>query len=193
MTDHAGEGRTQVRALPAGAVSDFLVVMGIAGTGKTEIAQRLARALGASFVEADSFHSAENVERMRRGIGLTDDDRWPWLNAVCDAALAEQRRPVVIACSALKRSYRDLFRQRLGALRILFLDGSTQLIAERLKERKNHFASISLLESQVQTLEPPTADEDPIILDIAKTPGMIVVHAVETLRKARRFDSSSAD
>jgi gluconokinase len=97
-----------VRTSAAGTVSDYIVVMGIAGTGKTEIAQRLAKALVASFVEADTFHSAANVERMRNGVGLTDEDRWPWLNAVCDAALAE-RRPVVIACSVLKRRYRDLF------------------------------------------------------------------------------------
>ncbi|RJG47331.1 gluconokinase [Mesorhizobium sp. DCY119] len=164
---------TLAQTSPTSGVPDFFVVMGIAGTGKTEIAQRLAQALGASFVEADTFHNASNVERMRNGIGLTDEDRWPWLNAVCDAALAE-RRPVVIACSVLKRRYRDLFRQRLGFLRILFLHGSIELIAERLQARKNHFASASLLESQVQTLEAPATDENPIIIDIAGTPEAIV-------------------
>jgi carbohydrate kinase (thermoresistant glucokinase family) len=128
-------------------------------------------------VEADVFHSAANVERMHNGIGLTDEDRWPWLDAVCDAALAEQRS-VVIACSVLKRRYRDLFRRRLGDLRIVFLHGSADLIAKRLQDRTNHFASISLLESQLQTLEPPTADEDPIALDIAQTPDQIVAQAV---------------
>ena len=164
----------QAQASPAAASPDFLVVMGIAGTGKTEIGRRLGEALGAAFIEADAFHSAANVERMRSGVGLTDEDRWPWLNAVCDAALAEHRRPVVVACSVLKRCYRDLFRQRLGDLRILFLHGSVELIAARLKRRKNHFASVSLLESQVQTLEPPATDENPIIIDIAGTPEAIV-------------------
>lgn len=170
-----------MRTSAAGTVSDYIVVMGIAGTGKTEIAQRLARALGASFVEADTFHSAANVERMRKGIGLTDEDRWPWLTAVCDAALAE-RRPVVIACSVLKRRYRDLFRQRLGALSILFLHGPVELIAERLRKRKNHFASISLLESQFQALESPAQDERAIALDIAQKPQVIVAQALEMLR-----------
>lgn len=169
---------TPAQALSANHVPEFLVVMGIAGTGKTEIARRLARALGASFVEADTFHSPANVERMRNGVGLTDDDRWPWLNAVCDAALA-QRRPVIIACSVLKWRYRDLFRQRLGAVRILFLHGPIGLIAARLQARKNHFASISLLESQLQALEPPTPDEQPIILDIAQTPEAIVAEALK--------------
>ena len=118
---------------------------------------------------------------MRSGIGLTDDDRWPWLNAVCDAALAEQRRPVVIACSVLKRRYRDLVRQRLASVRLLFLHGSIELIGERLKGRQNHFASISLLESQIQTLEPPAADEDPIAIDIAETPDRIVAYALKAL------------
>lgn len=171
------------RARKAGAatgIPDFLVVMGIAGTGKTEIARRLAKALDASFVEADAFHSAANVERMRNGIGLTDEDRWPWLNAVCDAALAE-RAPVVIACSLLKRRYRDLFRLRLGRLRILFLHGSTDLVGERLSGRRNHFASTSLLESQIEALEPPSPDESPIVLDIAEPPDAIVAHILAAL------------
>jgi gluconokinase len=173
-----------VRTSAAGTVSDYIVVMGIAGTGKTEIAQRLAKALGASFVEADTFHSAANVERMRNGVGLTDEDRWPWLNAVCDAALAE-RRPVVIACSVLKRRYRDLFRQRLGALSILFLHGPVELIAKRLGARKNHFASVTLLESQFQTLEPPGSDENPIALNVEATPETIVGQALQVLKSGQ--------
>lgn len=113
--------------------------------------------------------------------GLTDEDRWPWLNAVCKAALAERRRPVVIACSVLKRSYRDLFRRRLGVVRILFLHGPMDLVAERLGERKNHFASISLLESQLQALKPPAQDEQAIALDIAQKPQTIVAQALEML------------
>lgn len=166
---------------PAEGRPGYLVVMGVAGTGKTEIARRLADVLQAPFVEADLLHSAANVERMRRGVGLTDEDRWPWLNAVCDAAYAHQHRPVVIACSVLKRSYRDLFRRRLGVVRILFLHGSMELVGERLKRRKNHFASVSLLESQIRTLEPPAADEDPIVLDIAEPPEIIVTNALSVL------------
>lgn len=162
--------------------ADFLVVMGIAGTGKTEIASRLATALGCEWIEADRLHSAENVELMRRGIGLTDEQRWPWLAAVCDAALAEPGRPVVIACSSLRRIYRDFMRERLGEVTFLFLDGSPELIEQRLKSRKSHFATTSLLASQLATLEAPTADEKPIRLDIALTPQEIVSKAVSKLR-----------
>lgn len=162
--------------------SDFLVVMGIAGTGKTEIARRLAEALDCQWIEADRLHSPENVERMRQGIGLTDEQRWPWLAAVCDAALAEPGRPVVIACSALRRRYRDFMRDRLGAVRFLFLDGSAELIEQRLGARKSHFATTSLLASQLATLEPPADDENPVRLDIALTPSEIVAQAVAVLR-----------
>lgn len=162
--------------------ADFLVVMGIAGTGKTEIASRLATALGCEWIEADRLHSAENVELMRQGIGLTDEQRWPWLAAVCEAALAEPGRPVIIACSALRRTYRDFMCERLGAATFLFLDGSAELIEQRLKSRKSHFATTSLLASQLATLEAPTADEKPIRLDIASTPAEIVTKAVSALR-----------
>jgi gluconokinase len=183
MSDSARE-RTRIGASASGAFPDFVVVMGIAGTGKTEIAQWLAKAQGASFLEADVFHSAANVERMRNGIGLSDEERWPWLNAVCDAALTEPR-PVIIACSVLKRRYRDLFRHRLGELRLLFLHGTVELIAARLGARKNHFASISLLESQVRTLEPPTADEDAIAIDVAEKPERIVEFALQALQAGK--------
>lgn len=165
----------------AAVPSRYLVVMGVAGTGKSEIGHRLAEILGGAFVEADQFHSKENVERMRNGIGLTDADRWPWLAAVCDAATAETGQPVVIACSVLKRSYRDFLRQRLGNVQFLFLHGAKDLINSRLLARRDHFASASLLESQFQALEPPAADEKPIWLDIAKEPAAIVAEAVDAL------------
>lgn len=167
---------------PRAAVpSRYLVVMGVAGTGKSEIGHRLAKILGGAFVEADQFHSKENVERMRNGIGLTDADRWPWLATVCDAATAETGQPVVIACSVLKRSYRDFLRQRLGNVQFLFLHGSKDLINSRLLARRDHFASASLLESQFQALEPPAADEKPIWLDIAEEPAAIVADAIDAL------------
>ena len=125
----------------------YLVVMGIAGTGKTEVGKRLANALGAAFVEGDNYHCSTNIELMRSGTGLTDEHRWPWLHSVCDAALAEDGRTVVIACSVLKRSYRDLLRDRLGFVRFLYLHGSLQEISARLSQRRDHFASNSLLTS----------------------------------------------
>ena len=130
----------------------YLVVMGIAGTGKTEVGKRLANALGAAFVEGDNYHCSTNIELVRSGTGLTDEHRWPWLHSVCDAALAEDGRTVVIACSVLKRSYRDLLRDRLGFVRFLYLHGSLQEISARLSQRRDHFASNSLLTSQIETL-----------------------------------------
>ncbi|EYR77927.1 gluconokinase [Shinella sp. DD12] len=159
----------------------FLVVMGTAGTGKSEIGRRLAASLRCDFVEADEFHTAESVEQMRRGISLTDAQRQPWLQAVCDRALSLPTRPAVIACSALKRSYRDLMRARLGAVRFLFLDGPTELIAARLQARRGHFASVALLESQLHTLERPASEEDAIVLDIAHSPEDVVTAALAAI------------
>lgn len=160
---------------------DFIVVMGVAGTGKSEIGSRLAAALNGGFVEADDLHSAENVARMRQGIPLTDALRAPWLNAVCDQALSLGQRPVIISCSALKRSYRDLLRSRLGCVRLVFLDGRAALIAQRLQTRSGHFATSSLLESQLLTLEPPGADENAIRLDIELSPEIITKKAARWL------------
>jgi len=159
----------------------FLVVMGTAGTGKTEIGRRLAAGLQCDFVEADELHTAESVEQMRKGIALTDAQRQPWLHAVCDRALSMPTGSAVIACSALKRSYRDLMRVRLGAVRFFFLDGPAELIAARLQARRGHFASVALLESQLRTLERPGAEENAIVLDIALSPETVTTAALEAL------------
>lgn len=162
----------------------FLVVMGTAGTGKSEIGQRIAVGLRCDFVEADDLHTAEDVERMRMGMALTDAQRQPWLDAICDRALSLPTRPVVIACSALKRSYRDLMRARLGVVRFFFLDGPAELITARLQARSGHFASVSLLESQLRTLERPGADEEAIAFNIALPPEEITERALAALRGA---------
>ncbi|MCD7111371.1 gluconokinase [Rhizobium sp. DKSPLA3] len=150
--------------------SGFVVVMGTAGTGKSEIARRIAGRIGCRFVEADELHAPEAVAQMRDGFGLTDEQRRPWLDAVCDRALAQDDRPVIIACSALKRSYRDLLRARLGSARFVSLEGTAALILERLQARRDHFATASLLASQLATLETPQPDEDALRLDIASSP-----------------------
>ncbi|RWI29194.1 MAG: gluconokinase [Mesorhizobium sp.] len=160
---------------------DFIIVMGVSGTGKTEIARGLANRLGVDWIEADTYHSAANVERMRRGDGLTDEVRWPWLAAVAEAALALPSRPAVVACSALKRSYRDFLRERLGQVGFAFLDGSEELILQRLGSRKNHFAGPSLLSSQLATLELPMPDERFLALSIAWSPQSIVEKAAAAL------------
>lgn len=135
-----------------------IVVMGVSGCGKTTVGLALAERLGASFVEGDQLHPQANVAKMAAGIPLTDADRWPWLDAV-GAALAGDA-PVVASCSALKRSYRDRLRTQAGTpLNFLHLAGDRAALAQRMAERPGHYMPVSLLDSQLATLEPPSADE----------------------------------
>lgn len=159
---------------------DLYVVMGVAGSGKTLIGAAFAGALGVDFVEGDEYHSAENVRRMASGIALTDDDRAEWLHSLA-ARLGEAKEAgtgLVMTCSALKRSYRDILRAEAGALRFVFLRGERALIAERLAGRHGHFMSPSLLESQLATLEEPSSDEDAWVCDIRQQPPDIVAALV---------------
>ncbi|MBS7544756.1 gluconokinase [Ancylobacter oerskovii] len=160
--------------------------MGVSGAGKSTVAQQLADRLGAAFIEADRLHSPENVALMRRGIGLTDAMRWPWLEAVGAAARAEPRRPVVIACSALRRIYRDFLRERLPGLRFVFVDGPREVIAERLRARPGHFAGITLLDSQLATLEPPEPGERAVTVSLTASPEAMVDMALRGLGAAER-------
>lgn len=166
----------------------FIVVMGVSGAGKTEIASGLARELDCPWLEADKLHSPENIARMRSGQGLSDEARWPWLATVCEEAIALSHRPVVIACSALKRRYRDFIRERLGQVHFIFLDGASEIIAARLANRKGHYAGVSLLDSQLEALEPPEPDEQALHLSIGLMPADIVRAAVDGLKylKAKR-------
>ena len=146
----------------------IVVVMGVSGSGKTTLAERLAAHLGARFIEGDSFHPAANIARMAAGRPLTDAMRRPWLVAVGRAAAAERAggRDVVVTCSALKRSYRDLLRAEAGPLTFLFLDGPAEVIAGRLARRQGHYMPASLLASQIATLERPGESE----ADVATVP-----------------------
>ena len=152
--------------------------MGVSGSGKTTVGSALAARLGLRFVDADDLHPAANVEKMAAGIPLTDEDRWPWLDAV-GAVLADG--PVVVACSALRRVYRDRLRAAAPALRLVYLHGSRELLAERMGHR-DHFMPVALLDSQLATLEVPGPDEDAIALDIAAPVDAIVAGAVEGLK-----------
>ena len=174
-------GGRQVSPIQSGKYPGFIVVMGAAGTGKSEIGRRLAGLLDCAFIEADDLHSPENVERMRNGHPLTDELRLPWLNSVCDSALAIDESPVVIACSVLKRSYRELFRERLPGVRFLFLNGAPELISARLEAREGHFATGSLLKSQLATLEVPGGLEEAIWLGITLPPDLIAERAAVEL------------
>jgi gluconokinase len=145
-----------------------LIVMGVSGSGKSTIATALAERLSWAFEDGDKFHPESNVAKMRAGHPLTDEDRWPWLEAIADeiGRVCEASGHVVIACSALKRVYRDVLLRGRHDVRFVFLDGSQTLIADRLARRKGHFMPPGLLDSQFRTLEPPQADERPITVSI---------------------------
>ncbi|MCU1577978.1 MAG: gntK [Rhodoglobus sp.] len=160
-------------------VDASIVVMGVSGSGKSTIGTLLAEALGLGFIDADDLHPAANKDKMAHGIPLTDEDRWPWLGAVGDAtALA----PCVCACSALKRAYRDALRAKDPGVVFVELDGSRELLAERMGAREGHFMPTSLLDSQLATLEPLQADEAGFRVGIDATGSEIVAAIVERLR-----------
>ena len=141
--------------------------MGVAGCGKTTVGERLAEATGFGFIDGDRLHPQANIDKMSAGIPLTDDDRRPWLETVGDT-LARADGPMIIGCSALKRSYRDIIRARAGGpVTFVHLSGSRQLIGERMTARTGHFMPPALLDSQFATLEPPAADEDAVTVDVA--------------------------
>ena len=160
------------------------VIMGVAGSGKTTIGAALARALGMPFLEGDELHPPANVERMAQGIPLTDDDRRPWLLTIAQQLRDAQHAGLglVVTCSALKRSYRDLLRTAGGggaALQFVHLTGDRDIIAERLAGRRGHFMPPALLDSQLATLEPPAPDERAWVCDIRESPDAIVANLVK--------------
>ena len=157
-------------------MSQRLCVMGVSGAGKTLVGTLLAGALGVAFLEGDDLHPADNVRRMAQGIPLTDDDRRGWLASIA-TRLAEARRTdtgLVVACSALKRAYRDVLRRADPDIRFVHLTGDPALIARRLSQRAAHFMPATLLGSQLATLEPPTPEEHAWTFDLADTPESIV-------------------
>jgi gluconokinase len=161
-----------------------LIVMGVSGSGKTTIASRLAARLGWTFEDGDRFHPASNVAKMAAGHPLTDEDRWPWLQAIADEidAVCQRGGHVVIACSALKRTYRDLLVHGRSDVRLIFLDGTQAVIADRLARRKGHFMPPGLLDSQFKTLELPKSDENPVTVSIDAPVEAIVDEIARQLR-----------
>jgi gluconokinase len=153
----------------------ILIVMGVSGCGKTTIGEMLAERLKCDFADADSFHSQANKDKMHKGIPLTDDDRWPWLKAIRASIVEKQADNTthVYACSALKHVYRDILRDGNKDVTFVYLKGTAELLKERIKTRKGHFFDPALLQSQLDTLEPPGADEA-IEVDIAWSPEKIV-------------------
>lgn len=148
-----------------------VVVMGVSGSGKTTIARGIADATGFEFAEADAFHSAENIAKMEAGVPLTDADRWPWLTALAEwmASRAATGVSTIITCSALRRTYRDVLRDGPPSVTFVHLDGPAEVIRERMSCREGHFMPPSLLQSQLDTLEPLDPDESGVVLDL-RTP-----------------------
>ncbi len=167
---------------PAPAAPSRIVVMGVSGAGKSTVGPLLAAALGLPFADGDAFHPPPNLAKMAAGTPLTDADRWPWLAAIA-AWLAAQERGAVVACSALRRAYRDRLRAGAPGVRFVHLAGDRALIAARQAARPGHFMPASLLESQFATLEPPAAEEgDVVTVAIAAAPGVVAEAALAALR-----------
>lgn len=161
-----------------------VVVMGVAGSGKSTVGADLARRIGAEFLDADALHSQDARDQMAQGIPLADTDRWPWLERVGERLRTDAGQGVVVACSALKRSYRDALRACCPDVRFMHLHGSAALLQTRMAARSEHFMPTSLLPSQLKILELLASDEDGLVLDIGDKPSEIVDRGVRWLQEA---------
>jgi gluconokinase len=153
----------------------IVIIFGVSGAGKTTVGKLLARELGWRFVEADDFHPAANVEKMRSGHSLTDADRWPWLERLrqqIERSLGTEEN-VVLACSALKRAYRDRLRVS-DEVKFVFLRGDYALVEKQLRSRHGHFMDANLLQSQFDDLEEPQPDDNVLTIELGRTPEKIV-------------------
>lgn len=158
-----------------------VVVMGVAGTGKTTIGPLLAARLGVPYAEGDDFHPAANIAKMAAGIPLEDADRWPWLDAIGAWAHGRAGLGGVVSCSALKRSYRDRLRAAAPGVEFVHLAGDRSLIEDRMSHRQGHFMPTALLDSQFATLEPLQADEAGVVVEVSGSPESITERAVTAL------------
>ena len=168
---------------PGSDTPDVVIVMGVSGSGKSTVAKGLSTVLGWEFAEGDAFHPEANVAKMRSGTPLTDDDRWPWLEAIGawisgKEALGES---AVVTCSALRRVYRDLLRRDRPHVRFLHVTAESDVILDRMEHRPGHYMPPSLLPSQLATLEPLEADEPGVMVSVAGSPEEIVDRALDAL------------
>ncbi len=167
--------------------------MGVSGCGKTTIGDLVARGLGLRFLDGDSLHPVENVAKMAAGTPLTDEDRWPWLATVGAELARAGSDGLVLACSALRRSYRDAIRAQAPETVFLHLHGSKEVLGSRLEGRSGHFMPAALLESQLATLEPLGADEPGVVVDIAVPVAHVVSDALEGLARLRPRPDDRSD
>lgn len=166
-----------------------IIVMGVSGCGKSSVARAVSEKLGYRFVEGDELHPEANVDKMTRGIPLNDEDRWPWLDKIGqvlhDAEI--NKNPVVLTCSALKRTYRERLRDATGGpVAFIYLKGSAELLNTRMGQREGHFMPLLLLKTQLETLEEPTGEPGVITVDIDETLDVICEKAVSGLDQIRQ-------
>jgi carbohydrate kinase (thermoresistant glucokinase family) len=178
--------RTGELSMPAAKSPDdiaVLVVMGVSGSGKSTIAAMLAHRLQWTYEDGDWLHPKSNIEKMHHGEPLNDADRWPWLHNIADwiDGIRASGQHGVVACSALKRAYRDILVGDRPNVRIVYLKGDRHLIGQRIAARADHFMPPELLDSQFETLEEPQADERPIVVSIAPHPREIVEAIIKKL------------
>jgi len=167
----------------ATTAAPLVVVMGVSGSGKSTIGLLVADALGVPFIDGDSLHPIGNVTKMAAGTPLTDEDRWPWLALVGEALADAAETGLVVACSALKRAYRDAILAEAPGAVFLHLSGSREVLSARLEGRSGHFMPISLLDSQLATLEELTDDEPRVVVDVGAAVPTVVERAVDGIRE----------
>lgn len=178
------KGHAAANAVVSGVAA--IIVMGVSGSGKSTVAAALAARLGFEYIDGDDYHSRANIEKLQAGTPLTDEDRWPWLQAIADVigAKIDNGRNVVVACSALKRTYREILIGGRDDIRIVYLKGSRELMAERLKSRKDHFINPVVLDSQFDALEEPAFDEPAVTVEADRPVTAIIC---DILNKLDRF------
>ncbi|MDR6432358.1 gluconokinase [Brucella pseudogrignonensis] len=162
-----------------------IIVMGVSGSGKSTVGEKLAGALNLPFLEGDSLHPKSNVDKMVAGIPLQDEDRWPWLDQIGER-LASAHNGIVVSCSSLKKSYRDRMRAASGGpLMFVFLDGSFDVLHQHMGQRTGHFMPVKMLESQLATLESPVGEALVFRADVADPIEKIVAESLDWVRSVK--------